>query len=95
MKFKTTEQADEDIIGIYLYGAQHFGIEQAEQYHTGIIESFEFLAEHPFSARERTEFTPPVRFYFYSTHVIVYLIRDDYILIVRVLHGRQDWERHL
>lgn len=38
---------------------------------------------------------PPARFYFYRAHIIVYLIRDDYILIVRVLHGRQDWERHL
>ena len=95
MNFKTTEKADEDIIGIYLYGAQQFGTAQAERYHSGLIECFEFLAERPFAARERAELTPPVRLYFYQAHTIVYLVRDEHILIVRILHGRQDWERHL
>ncbi|MGF7210838.1 toxin ParE1/3/4 [Skermanella aerolata] len=95
MNFKTTQKADEDIIAIYVYGAQEFGTAQAERYHAGLITSFEFLAEHPFAARERTEFNPPVRFHFYEAHVVVYVVTDEHVLIVRVLHGRQDWERHL
>ncbi|UEM06915.1 type II toxin-antitoxin system RelE/ParE family toxin (plasmid) [Skermanella rosea] len=95
MNFKTTEKADEDIIGIYVYGMRRFGTEQAERYHAGLIECFSFLCEHPFAARERSEFDPPVRLYFHQAHVVVYLVRDDILLIVRVLHGRQDWERHL
>lgn len=95
MNYKTTQKADEDIIGIYVYGAQQFGTAQAERYHAGLVECFEFLAEHPFAARERTEFNPSVRFHFYKAHVVVYVVTDEHLLIVRVLHGRQDWERHL
>jgi plasmid stabilization system protein ParE len=29
--------------------------------------------------------------YFYGAHVVVYTATGDHILIVRVLHGRQDW----
>jgi toxin ParE1/3/4 len=91
----TREAAEEDIISIYVYDAQKFGTAQAERDHDGLIKCFSFIADHPYAARERTEFTPPVRLHFYVSHVTVYIARDDHILIVRVLHGRQDWERHL
>lgn len=42
-------------------------------------------------ARLRNEFTPPVRLYPYGAHVVVYTATGDHILIIRVLHGRQDW----
>lgn len=47
MNFKTTQKADEDIIGIYVYGAQQFGTAQAERYHAGLVECFEFLRVCP------------------------------------------------
>jgi toxin ParE1/3/4 len=43
-------------------------------------------------ARERRELNPPTRLHPYQAHVIAYTIREDDILIVRVLHGRQDWQ---
>jgi toxin ParE1/3/4 len=46
-------------------------------------------------ARERPEFEPPVRLHPYQAHMIVYIEDGAAILIVRVLHGRQDWERAL
>lgn len=95
MIFRTTERADDDIIGIYVHGVREFGARQAEKYHAGIAEAFRLLADNPFIVRERQEFRPPVRLYFYEAHVIVYQIMSDHILIIRVLHGRQDWEQHL
>jgi len=95
MGFRTTTQADEDIIGIYVYGAREFGIEQAEQYHEGLMRCFAFLAENSLVARERAELRPPVRVFFHEAHAIVYVLQGDDILIIRVLHGRQDWQAHL
>ena len=46
-------------------------------------------------ARERSEFQPPMRLHSYRAHVIVYIVESSGILIVRVLHRRQDLERHL
>lgn len=33
MSYKTTRQADQDIIDIYVHGAAEFGVDQAEYYH--------------------------------------------------------------
>lgn len=95
MTYKTTRQADQDIIDAYVHGVQEFGTDQAERYHQGLIATFELLSANPRLARERTEFVPPVRIHPYGAHLIVYTLRDDGVLIVRVLHGRQDWERYL
>lgn len=95
MSYKTTRQADQDIIDIYVHGVQEFGPAQAERYHQGLTDTFELLAANPRLARERPEFDPPVRIHPYEAHLIVYMVRDDGLLVVRVLHGRQDWERYL
>jgi toxin ParE1/3/4 len=78
-----------------LSSARDFGEAQAERYHAGLTRSFEFVAQNPLAVRERTEYVPPVRMHFYESHVVVYLVKQDHVLIVRVLHGRQDWERQL
>jgi toxin ParE1/3/4 len=95
MRYRTTLQADEDLFAIYAGGLRDFGAEQAEKYLAGLLRAFTFVAEHPLSARERREFTPPVRMHFFGSHVIVYAVRPEDVLIIRVLHGRQDWRRHL
>ena len=90
MKYRTTEQADEDIVGIYLHGERIFGAAQAERYQDGLFRAFALLGTNPELARLREDFVPPVRLHPYGAHVIVYTADDD-VLIVRVLHGRQDW----
>ncbi|PPJ47297.1 type II toxin-antitoxin system RelE/ParE family toxin [Rhizobium sp. KAs_5_22] len=92
MTYRTTVEADRDIIEIYVLGAQQFGVAQSERYVDELFDSFELLAENPQMARERRELNPPMRLYPYHAHLIAYLVRDGDILIVRVLHGRQDWQ---
>ena len=91
MSYRTTEQADEDIVGIYLHGNRAFGAAQAERYQEGLFRTFARLASNPNMARLRDEFTPPVRLHPYGAHLVIYTDAGDDILIVRVLHGRQDW----
>ncbi|KQP61515.1 hypothetical protein ASG40_02240 [Methylobacterium sp. Leaf399] len=93
--WRTTNRADLDIAHIYGHGERAFGIEQAERYQAGLFDAFDVLARNPHLAHERQEITPPVRIHPHGVHVIVYAVRDTGILIVRVLHGRQDWERWL
>jgi toxin ParE1/3/4 len=45
----------------------------------------------PTLARERSEFTPPVRIHVHESHLIVYTVTDYHITILRLLGGRQDW----
>jgi toxin ParE1/3/4 len=95
MPYRTTRRADQDIIDIYLWGCREFGQTQAERYHAGLAASLDLIADNSRMARERSEFCPPVRLHPYESHMIVYLLDDRGVLIVRVLHGRQDWERHI
>jgi toxin ParE1/3/4 len=95
MGYRTTRQADDDIIGTYLDGYRKFGRLQAERYHDGLAKTFGAIAWSPYIARERTEFTPPVRLHRYNAHLIIYRVGNEDILIIRVLHGRQNWEQLL
>ena len=95
MTVRTTRQADQDLLDLYVAGAATFGDGQAERYYRGLVALFDVLAATPLMARLRDEFVRPVRLYPYRAHVVAYVEHGDGILIVRVLHGRQDWARHL
>ncbi|AOF94237.1 type II toxin-antitoxin system RelE/ParE family toxin [Sinorhizobium sp. RAC02] len=92
MKYRTTRLADQDIIDLYGHGVRDFGVAQAERYIEGLFSAFELLADNPYIARERTELNPPTHLHPYGSHMIAYVVQDEGVLIVRVLHGRQDWQ---
>lgn len=97
MTYKTTSLCDEDVIEIYVRGLTDFGIGQAEKYHSGLMTTFALIASNPRLARRRTEFEPPVRMHPYQAHIIVYVEDEgeEGVLILRVLHRRQEIGRHL
>jgi toxin ParE1/3/4 len=71
-----------------------FGPAQAERYHRELGKVFDLIGRNPMIARERREIAPPVRVHPHKAHLIVYVVADDgAALIVRVRHGREDWER--
>ena len=57
----------------------------------GLSALFGTLASFPDVGRERREITPPVRLHPYRAHLVVYRAETDQLLIIRVLHGRQNW----
>jgi toxin ParE1/3/4 len=92
LAYRLTNAAAEDVAAIFVRGAAEYGLAQAEKYHAGLERIFEFLAANPRAARERDEFSPPVRLHPFGVHIVVYRIVGEDILVVRVLHERQDWE---
>jgi toxin ParE1/3/4 len=77
MPFYTLSKAAEnDIAAIAEYTVETFGIAQAETYRDGLIRTFEFLAEFPRAARERTELRQNTRVYPYQSHLIIYRVRQ-------------------
>jgi len=95
MTYKLTPEAETDLIEIYVYGFQRFGETQAEQYFSELENCFEVLSQTPLICRQRPEFIPPVRIQHRGRHLVVYVIQDDRILIIRVLHDSMDIKRHL
>ena len=91
--YTLSRKAEEDIIEIYLRGADQFGLQQAERYHTILENSFQFLAENPLSAQLRTEITAPVRIHPVESHIIVYTSDNEgKVFIIRVRHSHEDWQ---
>lgn len=88
-------KAEQDLVEIYLESAHRFGLNQADRYAARLSACFDLLASQPTMARERTEIVPPVRAHFHGSHVIVYRIESDDIVIVRVLHEHRDWANEL
>lgn len=96
MPYRLTHRAAEDIEELYSFGAEQFGVDQADSYHALLERTFEFLAQNPFAARKRLELSPPVRIHPLQSHLVIYQIRDDNsILIVRVRHAHEDWAEPL
>lgn len=92
MSVRLSLRAEADLIDIYLFGVERFGVAQAEAYQDRIESAFAVIADNPKIARLRKEISPPVRIHPVATHIIVYLVDDtDHVRILRIRHGRENW----
>ena len=90
-KYQLTPAAQGDLEEIWLYTAHTWSPQQAERYTDALEETFKRLLAMPEMARERLEFTPPVRIHPSGEHLVIYRIETDHLEILRILGGRQDW----
>ena len=95
MAYRTTREADNDIAGVFEFGALEYGFQRAEDYVDGLRDTLDRIGARPYIVRERTEFRPAVRIYPYNAHVVIYRIENEDALIIRILSARQDWKRHI
>jgi toxin ParE1/3/4 len=91
MGYRLSRKAEDDLIAIYRTGIDEFGLAQAERYFAGLEQAFALLAVYPRAARERREISPPVRAHPHKSHLIVYIVEGDDVLILRIRHAREDW----
>lgn len=87
--------AEADLSDIWLQGASAWGIEQAERYADGLFALFDLLVEFPEVARERVEFSPPVRIHPSGAHLVIYRQMEQGIEVIRILHGHQNLAAYL
>jgi len=73
----------------------NFGSGQADKYEAAIRQAIEHILGNPELARERHEYSPPVRVHHTGKHYIVYLVNDDHVLVVRLLRDETELARHL
>src|ERR1700722_2267423 len=94
-KHRLSKRADSDIAGIADYTIRQFGINQARRYRDGLEKIFRRLAEYPNSGRSAGHLAHRLRRINFESHVIFFLHEDDGVLIVRILHQRMAFKRHL
>ena len=92
MTYRLSLKAEDDVINIFIYSVETFGIEKADQYHSQLERGFKFLSENSKVAHLRTEITPPVRVHPIGSHLAIYLISEHGdIEIIRVRHAHEEW----
>ncbi|MFD1246139.1 type II toxin-antitoxin system RelE/ParE family toxin [Paralysiella testudinis] len=91
--YRLSPLAEADLEEIWLYTLENWSIEQADTYHNGFVAAFEGLAAG--TKQGRPSVLPNFQKYFCGSHVIYFLEYADHLDVIRILHQRQDVERHL
>lgn len=94
-KIEFTHDAERDLIDIFLYGIEHFGLVQAERYANTLNDKIDMAAEHPDFGADYGFVVEGVRRYEAVSHAIYHRPVQSGILVLRILHGRMDPARHL
>lgn len=95
-EYRLSLSAEKDIANIADYTIEKFGLNQARLYRNGLISSFKDISNRP--ERGRLYFHGKqklVQRYRYKAHMIFYKRTNYGILIIRILGGRMDFDRHL
>jgi len=92
--YRLSPLAEDDLEGIWLYSLEHWSLTQADTYLRDLIGVFQALASGVKRGRP-VDVRPGYLKYASGAHVIYFQDRGDRVDVIRVLHGRQDAERHL
>ncbi|WP_375452238.1 type II toxin-antitoxin system RelE/ParE family toxin [uncultured Devosia sp.] len=86
-----TVDALSDLDQIAAEGARQFGYRQSEVYEIRLGEALDNLAANPYLGPERQTSSGTARLMPCGAHNILYVIESEDVLILRVLHGLQNW----
>lgn len=95
MRLKYTAAAKRDISGLYRASLLGFGSAHADRYLRRLEGALASLTEFPSASAERSEYRGNVRIRRFEAHHIIYTVAAGQVLVVRVLHGRQDLQKYL
>lgn len=84
--FRLKRIALEDLKGIVRYIAAN-NPEAARKFRNELYEKFRLLARNPQIAPERPDLAPNLRYLPHGNYLIFFMLDDDGIVVIRVLHG--------
>ena len=93
--YRLSRLADADIEAIAADSLQQWGLAQAGKYLQGLHATFGMLAEFPDLGKDASHVRAGYRKIESGRHSVFYRKIVDGVLIVRVLHQRMDFARHL
>ncbi|GMQ27147.1 type II toxin-antitoxin system RelE/ParE family toxin [Algoriphagus sp. oki45] len=87
--YKLSEEAKEDLIRIYRYGVNRFGMSQADRYFENFFECFERISERPLSFESIEHIKSGYRRCVCGTDSIYFRVNQETVEIMAIV-GRQD-----
>jgi len=94
-EYELSVKAEQDLAEIYVFSYQKFGELKADTYLIGMEECLSNLAGNPLLGRNIEHIRKGYFRYEYISHSVFYKPTKKGILVIRILHGSMDMERHL
>ena len=94
-RFVLSPSAQADVDEIWAYTVERWGVEQAELYVRQLGSAVETIAQNPQRGRPCDEIREGYRWYPSGSHVVFYRITTKEVVVVRMLHQRMDFNRHV
>ncbi len=88
-------RAQSDLDEIWEYSTDRWGVDQAEKYLRTVWERMQDIATNPAMGEDCSIVRAGYRKIPCGSHVLFYRVIDEGVDIVRVLHERMDYQRHL
>ena len=95
LRIVVSPRAREDIRRIASYTFEKWGDAQMARYVDALHTRFGEFALFPRLGRSRSELGPGYRSIVQGSHIVFYRSTERDLIIVRILHGRMDPDRHL
>ncbi len=93
MFHQLTPEAEIDLDDIWWYVAsQSANMDIADKFVDSITDRFPFLASFPYAGRIRIEFGKGRRSFPVGEYLIVYSVKGEEVVILRVVHGKRQLE---
>lgn len=92
---RLSRRAASDLEAIFDYSLETFGLKRASDYRDGLRTVFSELLEGSRAGRAVDTVRRGLRRENYESHAVFFRRDDQGIFVVRVLHQRRDFKRHL
>jgi toxin ParE1/3/4 len=94
-RLEVTPRARRDIEQIWEYSFQRFGLNKAEAYLRDIQRAAMTVTEDPRRGLACDEIRSGYRKFSVGSHILFFRASATRVVIVRILHARMDFDRHL
>ena len=85
--YALTKRAEADLLDIFSFGYEQFGVTQAEAYAAELASAFQLLADNPRMGRDAEAIARGVRRHEHAAHVILYEIAPPSVRILAIVHA--------
>lgn len=93
--YRVTPKAERDLLAIGQYTLEKWGVRQRDIYLQNLVNRFTWLCEHPNLGANRDDIKQGYLSYHEGKHLIFYVVSDEFIDIIGVLHERMDFQSAL
>lgn len=94
-KLELSERAYDDLRNIQIYTFTEHGEQQWQKYEQVLNEALLHIQHHPHTGHSRTDIPNTHKAWKAGEHIIIFRLKADTIIIVRVLHAKMDFRNKI